>query len=157
MKTLISAAEVIEAAFADTEYIPPEAISQSDIAAAERRYMVPVVGRRLYERLTEGEYARFKEEYAVPALAACVRVMVQPLLNVRCGACGVVVPTGEGMQPVDEEQRAELMRTLRRRAREMVARMSEHLEENAGQYAEYDAKSNVLNRCTIYGDIIAIR
>lgn len=144
-------------AFADAEYIPPEAIAESDIAAAERRYMVPVMGRALYERLKEGKYAQFKEEYAAPALAACVRVMVQPLLNVRCGACGVAVPAGEGMEQADERQRAELMRALRRRARELTARMSEHLQAHAAEYKEYDDESNILNRCTIYGDIIAVR
>lgn len=157
MKTLISTAEAVEAGFADAEYMPPEAIAQSDIAAAERRYLLPVIGHALYGRMIEGGYAALKEEYVAPALAACVRVMVQPLLAARCGACGVVAPAGDGMQSVDEVQRAELMKALRRRAREMVARMSDYLESHAAEYAEYDPEKNILNRCTIYGDIVAIR
>lgn len=157
MNTLISTEEAIKAGFAEAEYMPPEAIAESDIAAAERRYLLPVIGRTLYERLAEGEYPSLKEDYVTPALAACVRVMMQPLLTARCGTCGVVVPAGENMQSVDEEHRAELMKALRRRARELMARLSEHLEAHAADYAEYDTEKNILNRCTIYGDIIAIR
>lgn len=157
MKTLISKEEAIEAGFADAEYMPPEAIAQSDIALAERRYILPVIGRKLYERLLEGGYAPFVQEYVAPALAACVRIAVQPLLTARCGACGVVVPSGEGIEAADGQLRAELMRSLRRRAHELVTRMSEHLQAHAAEYPEYDPDKNILNRCTIYGDIIAIR
>ena len=51
MNTLITPAQAVALAFADGEYLAPESVTQSDIAAAEQRYIVPVIGRRLYDCL----------------------------------------------------------------------------------------------------------
>ena len=54
MKTLITPEQVVALAYADGEYLPPEQITGADIAAAEERRIVPVVGRGLYGRLQIG-------------------------------------------------------------------------------------------------------
>ena len=54
MNTLITPAQAVALAFADGEYLAPESVTQSDIAAAEQRYLVPVIGRLLYEKLLSG-------------------------------------------------------------------------------------------------------
>lgn len=74
MKTLITPAEAVTLAFGTGEYVAPEAIAEADIAAAERRYIVPVVGRKLHARLAEGGYAEFTAEY----LAAPVALWTRP-------------------------------------------------------------------------------
>lgn len=157
MKTLITSAQVVASAFSQAEYMPDGAITDADIAAAQRRRLVPVTGRALCEKLAGGAYPELISEYVVPALAACVRVAVQPLLAVRCGACGIVTPAGEGMEAADEYLRSELMRALRRRARELMSLLSEHLRTHREAYPEYDPEHDILNRCTIYGDIVQIR
>ena len=63
MNTLITPAQAVALAFADGEYLAPESVTQSDIAAAEQRYIVPVIGRRLYEKLLAGSHASFTTEY----------------------------------------------------------------------------------------------
>ena len=45
MNTLITPAQAVASAFTDGEYLAPEAIGEGDIAAAEQRYIVPVIGR----------------------------------------------------------------------------------------------------------------
>ena len=59
MNTLITPAQAVALAFADGEYLAPESVTQSDIAAAEQRYLVPVIGRLLYEKLLSGSHAGF--------------------------------------------------------------------------------------------------
>ena len=44
MNTLITPAQAVASAFTDGEYLAPEAIGEGDIAAAEQRYIVPVIG-----------------------------------------------------------------------------------------------------------------
>lgn len=44
MKTLITPLQVLRLAFGEGEYLPPESVTEADIAAAERRYLVPVIG-----------------------------------------------------------------------------------------------------------------
>ena len=39
MNTLITPAQAVALAFADGEYLAPESVTQSDIAAAEQRYL----------------------------------------------------------------------------------------------------------------------
>ena len=43
MNTLITPAQAVALAFADGEYLAPESVTQSDIAAAEQRYLVPII------------------------------------------------------------------------------------------------------------------
>ena len=57
MNTLITPAQAVALAFADGEYLAPESVTQRDIAAAEQRYLVPVIGRLLYEKHLSGSHA----------------------------------------------------------------------------------------------------
>ena len=54
MNTLITPAQAVASAFTDGEYLAPEAIGEGDIAAAEQRYIVPVIGRAFHEKLLAG-------------------------------------------------------------------------------------------------------
>ncbi len=65
-----------------------------------------------------------------------------------------MTPRSESIEPADAKQRGEVMRALRRRASELLRRLSEELERSAAAYPEYDSRDNILNRCTIYGDIV---
>ena len=76
MTTLVTPREVIDLAFADGGYLPPEAIGTVDIAAAEARYLLPVTGPALWQKLAEGEYPTLREEFAAPAAERFFR---QPL------------------------------------------------------------------------------
>ena len=85
MKTLITPAEAVTLAFGTGEYVAPEAIAEADIAAAERRYIVPVVGRKLHARLAEGGYAEFTAEYLAAPVALWTRVLGPPGGGVAAG------------------------------------------------------------------------
>ena len=91
MTTLVTPREVIDLAFADGGYLPPEAIGTVDIAAAEARYLLPVTGPALWQKLAEGEYPTLREEFAAPAAACAVRVAMQPALDLHGGAGGTTV------------------------------------------------------------------
>ncbi len=156
MKTLITPTEAVALAFGDGEYVAPEAIAEADIAAAERRYIVPVVGQKLYARLTEGAHAEFTAEYLAPAAALWTRVLVQPRLDVRTGQCGTVAPKPAGAQPASDAQCLRLMRSLRTKARTLLRRAAEYLAENAKSFPEYDPQDNILKKCTIHGNFIQI-
>ena len=63
MNTLVTPLQVLKLAFGEGEYLPPEIIAEADIAGAEQRHIVPVVGRALYEKLLAGSYPDFRTEY----------------------------------------------------------------------------------------------
>lgn len=154
MKTLITPAQVVALAFADGEFIAPEAISEADIAAAEQRYIVPVIGRRLHTRLTEQTYAAFTEEYLAASVALFTRAMIQPLLDIRTGQCGTIAPRSAAYEPAGEASLHRLQQVLRIKARTLLRRAAAHLSENAAQFPEYDDEVNILKRCTIDGNLI---
>ena len=54
MKTLVTPLQALRLAFPEGEALPPGTVAEADIAAAERRYIVPVIGRALHARLLEG-------------------------------------------------------------------------------------------------------
>lgn len=99
MTTLVTPREVIDLAFADGGYLPPEAIGTVDIAAAEARYLLPVTGPALWQKLAEGEYPTLREEFAAPAAACAVRVAMQPALDLHGGAGGTTVTKSSASRP----------------------------------------------------------
>ena len=133
MNTLITPAQAVALAFADGEYLAPESVTQSDIAAAEQRYLVPVIGRLLYEKLLSGSHAGFTTEYLAAPAALFTRIALQP------------------------QALRELQRSLRRQARTLLRRAAEHLETHAAEFPEYDPHKNILNRCTTDGNFVQTR
>ena len=104
MTTLVTPREVIDLAFADGGYLPPEAIGTVDIAAAEARYLLPVTGPALWQKLAEGEYPTLREEFAAPAAACAVRVAMQPALDLHGGAGGTTVTKSSACQPAGQQR-----------------------------------------------------
>ena len=149
--------EVVSAAFADGEYMPPSAISDADIAAAEERYLIPVTGRALYERMLDGEYAALRDEYVVPAVAFAVRAMQQPALDVRTSVFGTTVPKSSAFGGATAEQARELRKAVRTKAHTLLRRLSDHLDAHATEYPEYRRERDVLKRCSTDGGIVQIR
>ena len=92
MKTLITPLQVLRLAFGEGEYLPPESVTEADIAAAERRYLVPVIGLTLYEKLLGGACADFRTGYLEAPAALFTRAVLQPRLDVRTGQCGTTAP-----------------------------------------------------------------
>ena len=154
MNRLITPEKVIQLAFGEAEYLSEQAVSDADIVAATSRYIRPIIGQKLAERLVENSYPELLDEYVAPALAAAVRYMVQPLINLRTGDSGLVAPKGECFGTPSKEATAELQLRLKCRMRELLRRLSDHLNSNS--YAEYNADCNILNRCFIDGGVVQI-
>ena len=91
MNTLVTPLQVLKLAFGEGEYLPPEIIAEADIAGAEQRHIVPVVGRALYEKLLAGSYPDFRTEYLASPAALFTRAVLQPRLDVRTGQCGTEI------------------------------------------------------------------
>ena len=156
MNRLVTPRQVVDLAFGEAEYLSEQAVSDADIVAATSRYVVPIVGEELAERLAEGEYSELLNEYVAPALAAAVRYMIQPLISLRTGDSGLVAPKGDYFAAPTKEAVAELQLRLKCRMRELLRRLSDHLNINSRSYAEYSADSNILNRCLIDGGVVQI-
>ena len=156
MKTLITPTEVLRHAFPGAHCLTEEFISQADIAAAEARFLVPVVGPKLYERLVAGDYAELREEYLTGCVALFVRMLLQPRLDLTTTSIGTLQPRTEQGSPPDKATLARLQNQLRTEAHSLLRRASDHLEANRDQYPEYNPETNPLNRCTIYGGYLQI-
>lgn len=154
--TLISPEQVLELAFGHSYDLSPQNITPSDIAAATSRYITPVMGQQLMQCVMEGKYPDLSQQYVAPALACAVRLMVQPSLNIRTADSGLIAPRGETMTPPSTAAAQQLMHSLKIRTRELVGRLSDHLNTSCNLYAEYNPKNNILNRCSIDGGLIQI-
>lgn len=157
MKTLLTPVQVLRLAFGAGEPLPPETLSEADIAAAESRYLRPVLGPALHDRLLEGAYAPFTADYLAPALACWTRLLVQPRLDLRTARIGTLAPRGdEGEAPSDEALRYR-RRALRLQARSLLRRATAYLDAHRAEYPEYDPDRNPMNRCTTDGGFVQIR
>ena len=150
MKILITAERAYSLAFSSEEPYSPSAITEADIATAESRYLLPIVGEELYAALTR--YASLKTEYVEPMLAAWVRYIVEPHLATRCCPC---YSEGRITEAVNDHTER-VMRALRERAVAHTRRLSDHLNSHSADYVEYNPQTNPLNRCFIYGNIVQV-
>ncbi|MFI3304887.1 MAG: hypothetical protein R3Y68_00055 [Rikenellaceae bacterium] len=130
--TLITPQRVVELAYSNANYTPSSMIAETDIVTAERKYLIPVIGERLFAALRNGAYLDLMEDYVAPALALYVREQANLPSAPR---------SAEGMS----------------RARSFIRRLSDHLDDNCATYAEYVASDNILKRCRINGTHIQIR
>lgn len=154
MKTLISPTRVLTLAFGDGEQLPAGSVTAADIAAAEERYLVPVVGRALHERLLAGLYPELTADYLAAPLALLTRAAIQPRLDLRTGRCGSTVAAPDGAEPADTPTRRRLVQSLRREARALLRRASRHLRAENHRYPEYVAAADITSRCTTDGGIV---
>lgn len=155
-KSIISPAEVIATAFADGGYLAPEAISEADIISATDRWVRPVVGQALLDAVAEGKYGELKENYLIPAVAYYTRFLVQPRLNSATSGLGLTVANGSAHKAADRSAREELQRALKVSARAALRRLSDYLDEQKEQFAEYDAKKNILHHCCLEGGFVNV-
>lgn len=150
MNTLITAQRAYALAFSSEEPYGASAITEVDIAEAESRYLLPIIGEELYNALAS--YSRLKTEYVEPMVAAWVRYIVEPHLATRCCSCYAEGRITEAVN--DHTER--VMRALREKARALTRRLSDHLNAHSADYAEYNPQTNPLNRCFIHGNIVQV-
>lgn len=137
-------------AFSTEEPYSASVITEADIATAESRYLLPIVGEELYAALSR--YLTLKTEYVEPMLAAWVRYIVEPHLATRCCTC---YAEGRVTEAVNDHMKR-VMRALREKAVALTRRLSDHLNSHSADYVEYNPKTNPLNRCFIYGNIVQV-
>ncbi len=153
MKTLISPVRVVELAFPDGA-IPPSSITEADIAAAEERWIVPVIGRELHGALLDGDYPALRDDYLAAPAALYTRAALQPRLDVRTGRCGTAAPRTDSGQPAGAEALGRLRRQLLRQARTLLGRASDYLRAHAEEFPQYDPQNDILARRTLAGGIL---
>lgn len=157
MNTLISPLQLLKLAFREGEYLPPETFGEADIAAAEQRYIVPVIGPELHEKLLAGDHADFRNTYLAAPLALFTRLALQPRLDIRTGQCGTTAPKSSWSQPADDEARLRHRHALRCEARTLLRRASDYLENNRDEFPEYRPEKNIFNRCMTDGGFVQVR
>lgn len=145
MKTILTPSQIYTLLFSAEENYNPSAVRESDIAIAESRYLLPIVGDSLYNALLNSDYAELRDDYVAPMLGAWTRYIVEPLLAERCGF-------GHGSKSVD----AELMSRLKLMATTQSRRLSDYLNAHTEEYPEYNPINNPLNHCSIDGNIVQI-
>lgn len=157
MKTLITPYQVAQQAFGDDEYLAAGRVTEADIAAAEARYIRPVLGAALHERLLDGAYPELVADYLAAPTARYTRLVVQSQLDIRTDRCGTTAPKPDGAQPAGEEARCRQRRALLIEARTLLRRASRHLADHREEFPEYDPRCDIFNRCSIDGGLVQIR
>ena len=151
MKRLTNVEEVHALAFSSEELVNKGVITSSDIDEAERRYIYPILGEALYNAIADGSYAALRTDFVLPAVAAWCRYVVQPVISLRCQECH-----GDSRTTAQNDHLRELLRHLRRKASTLSRCLSDHLNSHGNDYAEYNPRTNPLNRCSIDGNIIQV-
>lgn len=154
MKTLITPLQVVKTAFGDGEILPPETIAEADIAAAEERWIVPAIGRKLHDRLLAGLYADLVADYLAAPTALYTRALVQPRLDIRTDRLGTLAPKPANGAAAGDEARSRLRRQLLEEARTLLRRATDCLTANRRRYPEYDPDEDRTARCSIAGGIV---
>ena len=156
METLITPAQAVRLAFPSESCLPPDLVAEADIAAAAQRYLVPVIGLPLYERLLTDSDRTFVDRYLAAPLALFTRLMIQPRIDICAGRTGTTAPEYDGTTPATEEARRMQRRSLRTEARTLLERAVARLEAAPETYPEYDPTKNILKHCSLDGKLVQI-
>ena len=149
MRTIVTPQEVVSLAFVDEGLVTMSKISLTDIAVAESRYLLPLVGEALYDKLLNGEYTSLRDDYVKPMVALWARYVAEPLLEERLGG-------GDKYTEADVEAREVVVVRLRRTASALSRRLSDYLNAHCEEFVEYNPADNPLNHCVIDGGIVQI-
>lgn len=156
MNTLITVYQFQELAFGAGEYLQPGDFGEADIAAAEQRYILPVIGPALHARLLAGDCADFRQNYLAAPLALYTRLLLQPRLDIRTGQSGTTAPKTSWGQPADDEALRRRRHALLGEARALLRRAVEYIETHRDEFPEYRPEKNILNRCSTDGGFVQI-
>lgn len=144
-KQFITPQRVVELAFQDSTVsgsaIAADYVTQTAIIAAQRRYILPVLGRELYDALSDGKYLQFLEEYVHPPLAMFLRAMILPDIWTQTGRGGLLRQSGSDLKSAGESELLRLIRTAKTTARALMSVCREHLDSSFGSYPEYSPGS----------------
>jgi hypothetical protein len=150
---IITPAKVAELAFRAPDFISADSIGEATILAAQQKFIAPVFGK-LYERLCEGAYTDFVDEYLAAALALYVKMQMLPTLAVQAGGGGVVEVTSKNLTRVGDAKLRHAVRRLRSDAAALIDRAVAHIEAYPEEFPEYDSHQNIRNRISTDGGIV---
>lgn len=154
MKTLITAAEVVDLAFGGTSNLCPEEVSEATILAAQRKFLLPVFGATLLEEMLAGDHSDLVEDYVKPALALYVKRLLLPALAARVGTAGVVRYVGDGIAEVDAPTFRRLLRRTKADADTIVDAIVDYVELNAENFPSYSPSGNIRYSVNIDSGIV---
>ncbi len=154
MDLLITPAQVAEAAFRAPDFITHDAVPEATILAAQQKFIRPVLGDALYEKLCAEEYPELLSEYILPPLALYVKLLMLPSLSVQAGTAGVVEVNSKNLARVGDAKLRYAVRRLRSDASALMKRVVEHIESDPAAFPEYNVRRNVLSRCSIDGQVV---
>lgn len=154
METLITPLQVLKTAFGDSEMLPPQTIAPADIAAAEERWIVPAIGRKLYGQLLAGADAEFCADYLAAPVALFTRTLVQPRLDIRTDRTGTAAPRSSYGQPANDDALRQQHRRLLQEARTLLRRATEYLRTHRADFPDYDPDDDPTARCMIESGIV---
>ena len=149
-KTLITPSKVLSLAFSAEDQLPPDTITEGDIMVAEERYIVPIVGRRLYGMLLLGRYPELITEHLAAPLARYTRLVATDRM-----AYGFP-HSSAGRSAEDEERTERLKHSLRTEGTALLRRMTHFLGLHRADYPEYNPYDNPLTHCTLDGNMVTI-
>ena len=147
MKLIISPKEVVDIAFQDSPNITEIRISETDIIAAQTKFIKPVLGK-LYEGLQNGQYPELMP-FIKAALANFVKLSIIPKLSVSLGNIGIVQPKADMFASANQETLITLKNAAKTNAYNMMKLAINHIETNPELYPKYSPNDNILNRVSI--------
>lgn len=158
MKRLVSPAEVLTIAFGTTHTLRESDVPEHTILAAERKFLRPVLGGELFDKLTAEESAAtdrtFVENYLKMPLALYVASLLLPTIALQVGAAGVVRVAGESFRAVDERSIVRLCRRLRSDAGVLLDSAADYLAAHPDLFPLYRPEANVRERISLKGGVI---
>lgn len=150
----ITPSEVAVLAFGGEDNVDMDLISQAVILAAQRRYVMPVLGRSLSAALENGEYLDVLPELLKPALAMYIKYCILPSIAAQTGALGIVKYSGLGFDPADDVAFGRLLKRVRMDADSLIDEAIDFIESTAEFFPEYDRTENIRNNISIIGGVV---
>ena len=143
MVHLITANEVINIAFIGEEQMKSSNIKDSHIDIAEKKYIIPIIGKEMFDAILADKYADILA-LLKPPLAFFIRHIILPDLSLSVTNMGVFQNSTDYSQSVSNEQRRVILQRALDNGQTLLNNVKEYLDENYENYPEYIKKCKTL-------------
>lgn len=156
MKTLISPTEALRRAFRSDESLAADMLIEADVVIAEQRYLRPVLGAALHDRLLRGDDAAFVQDFLADAVARFSRIVAHTRHTGYTSRVGLLAPNATQAKAADAATVRKLCRELRREGKTLLRRAVDYIETHASDFPEYEADQSLFHTCSTDGGFVQI-
>lgn len=154
MIPLITSSEVVALALPTGSSIRSVNITDAHILVAQQRFIVPALGRTMFDAVERGAYTKLLDEHIARVLALYSMYLALPELIVKLGSGGLAMPMLDNHVAPSAEQIREFRAQFKKRADSLLREAIQYISNNPELYPDFGSSESISGKVLNSGGVI---